>query len=133
MLEDRLGVKEGTIPGVCEDALMDSFRSSLKQRSKELPCFGSGVLSSEEWWADVVRATFRGAGVPQESMEGVFDEVFDQLFHQVFTGELAWELVPVGLRRYREGIVGVAHGLFFARLSFVFEDWGRTGKNGGWL
>lgn len=53
-------------------------------------------MSSEEWWAEVVRTSFRGAGVAEENLEGpVFDDVFQKLFHDVFTGEPAWELVPV--------------------------------------
>lgn len=96
VLEDRLGVQEEDIPGVSEQALLDAFRASLRRRSRELPCFGSGVMSSEEWWAEVVRAAFRGAGVEEESLEGVFDEVFYYLFHHVFTSQPAWELVPVG-------------------------------------
>lgn len=68
----------------------------MKQRIKAIPCFGYGVMSSEEWWGAVVRDTFRGAGVAEESLEGVFDEVFDQLYHHVFTSQPTWELVPVG-------------------------------------
>ncbi|CBN77932.1 haloacid dehalogenase-like hydrolase [Ectocarpus siliculosus] len=114
VLEDRLGVSEGGLPDkVSEQDLLDSFRASLKRRSKELPCFGTGVMSSEDWWAEVVMATFRGAGVSDEtlgiSQEGgrggggggggarggrVFDDVFDRLFHDVFTSTTAWELVP---------------------------------------
>lgn len=53
-------------------------------------------MSSEEWWAEVVRTSFRGAGVTEENLEGpVFDDVFHKLFHDVFTDEPAWELVPV--------------------------------------
>ena len=96
VLEERLGIDEGGIPGVCEQALLDTFQASIKRRSQELPCFGAGVMS-EEWWADVVRTAFLGAGVPEESLEGVFDEVFDHLFHHVFTRGPAWELVPVGV------------------------------------
>ena len=96
VLEERLGVDEGGILGVSEPALLDAFRASLKQRSKELPCFGAGVMSSEEWWSEVVRTAYHGAGVPEEYLAGVFDEVFDHLYHHVFTRELAWELVPVG-------------------------------------
>ncbi|CAN0407065.1 unnamed protein product, partial [Hapterophycus canaliculatus] len=63
VLEERLGVAEGGLPGtVSEDGLLRAFGTSLKRRSKELPCFGAGVMSSEEWWAEVVLATFRGAG-----------------------------------------------------------------------
>ena len=101
VLEDRLGVQEGTIPGVSEQDLLHSFGTSMKQRSRELPCFGYGVMSSEEWWGEVVRETFRGAGVAEESLEGVFDEVFDQLFHHVFTSQPTWELVPVGIDTLR--------------------------------
>lgn len=96
VLEDRLGVQEGALPGVSEQDLLHSFGTSMKQRSREIPCFGHGVMSSEEWWGEVVRETFRGAGVAEESLEGVFDEVFDQLFHHVFTSQPTWELVPVG-------------------------------------
>ncbi|CAM9171279.1 unnamed protein product [Ectocarpus fasciculatus] len=113
VLEDRLGVSEGGLPDkVSEQDLLDAFRASLKRRSKELPCFGAGVTSSEDWWAEVVMATFRGAGVSDEtlgiSQKGgrgdsggggarggrVFDDVFDRLFHDVFTSTAAWELVP---------------------------------------
>lgn len=106
VLEDRLGVSEGGLPDkVSESALLDSFKASLKQRSREMPCFGAGVMSSEDWWAEVVRATFRGAGVSDATLGieeggsvggGVFDDVFDRLFHDVFTSTTAWELVPVG-------------------------------------
>lgn len=96
VLEDRLGVQEGALPGVSEQDLLHSFGTSMKQRSREIPCFGYGVMSSEEWWGEVVRETFRGAGVAEESLEGVFDEVFDELFHHVFTSQPTWELVPVG-------------------------------------
>lgn len=58
-------------------------------------------MSSEEWWGEVVRETFRGAGVAEESLEGVFDEVFDHLFHNVFTSQPTWELVPVGINTLR--------------------------------
>ncbi|CAN0247378.1 unnamed protein product, partial [Ectocarpus sp. 8 AP-2014] len=69
VLEDRLGVSEGGLPDkVCEQDLLHSFRASLKRRSKELPCFGTGVMSSEDWWAEVVMATFRGAGVSDETL-----------------------------------------------------------------
>ncbi len=105
VLEDRLGVSEGGLPDkVSESALLDSFKVSLKQRSREMPCFGAGVMSSEDWWAEVVRATFRGAGVSDATLGieeggsgggGVFDDVFDRLFHDVFTSTTAWELVPV--------------------------------------
>lgn len=109
VLEDRLGVPEGNLPDkVSEQDLLDSFRASLKRRSKELPCFGAGVMSSEEWWAEVVRATFLGAGVSAKTLgiaeegeagngggRGVFGDVFDRLFHDVFTSTAAWELVPV--------------------------------------
>eukprot|EP00903_Cladosiphon_okamuranus_P006943 g6757.t1 len=109
VLEDRLGVQEGGLPDkVSESDLLDSFKTSLKQRSKELPCFGAGVMSSEDWWEEVVRATFRGAGVSDETLGiddgvrggggggngGIFDDVFDRLFHDVFTSTTAWELVP---------------------------------------
>lgn len=107
MLEDHLGVEEGAIPGVSEPALVKSFGASLKKRSREVPCFGSGVMSSEEWWADVVRATFRGAGVAEENLDGpVFDDVFEKLFHDVFTSEPAWELVPVSLSFCSGRLVG---------------------------
>ena len=110
VLEDRLGVPEGGLPDkVSESDLLDSFKTSLKQRSKELPCFGAGVVSSEDWWEEVVRATFRGAGVSDTTLGidegkggssagssgGVFDDVFQRLFHDVFTSTTAWELVPV--------------------------------------
>ena len=104
-----MGVTEGGLPDkVSESALLDSFKTSLKQRSREMPCFGAGVMSSEDWWAEVVRATFRGAGVSDETLGigdggggdgggdgGVFSDVFDRLFHDVFTSTEAWELVPV--------------------------------------
>ncbi|CAM9102455.1 unnamed protein product [Laminaria digitata] len=94
VLEDRLGVQEGALPGVSEQDLLDSFGTSMKKRSREVPCFGYGVMSSEEWWGVVVRDTFRGAGVAEESLQGVFDEVFDELYHNVFTSLPTWELVP---------------------------------------
>ena len=102
-----MGVTEGGLPDkVSESALLDSFKTSLNQRSREMPCFGAGVMSSEDWWAEVVRATFRGAGVSDETLGigdggggggggGVFSDVFDRLFHDVFTSTEAWELVPV--------------------------------------
>lgn len=95
VLEDRLGIEEGALPGVSERGLLTSFGKSLKQRSREVPCFGSGRMSSEEWWGEVVRATFIGAGIKENDLDGVFAEVFEELFHEVFTGEAAWELVPV--------------------------------------
>ena len=97
VLEDHLGVQEGALPGVSAQDLLDSFGTSMKKRSREFPCFGYGVISSEEWWGEVVRETFRGAGVAKESLEGVFDVVFDQLYHHVFTSQPTWELVPVGI------------------------------------
>lgn len=96
-LEDELGVAEGALPGVSETALLESFGKAMKQRSREYPCFGAQVMSSEEWWADVVRSTFRGAGVQDHELDPVFDKVFDKLFHHVFAGESAWELVPVSV------------------------------------
>lgn len=80
---------------MCENDLVDAFSASMKRNIRDIPCFGAGVMSSEEWWADVVRATFRGAGVAEESLESVFDEVFDELYHRVFVSGPAWELVPV--------------------------------------
>ncbi|CAM9542227.1 unnamed protein product [Scytosiphon promiscuus] len=110
VLEERLGVSEGELPdALSEDNLLQAFGTSLKRRSKELPCFGAGVMTSEEWWAEVVLATFRGAGVSDETLGihdggtgsgnrggggSVFDDVFDRLFYDVFTSTAAWELVP---------------------------------------
>lgn len=119
VLEDRLGVQEGGLPDkVSESDLLDSFKTSLKQRSKELPCFGAGVMSSEDWWEEVVRATFRGAGVSDKTLGideggsgggggngGVFGDVFDRLFHDVFTSTTAWELVPVRVFRIYVGLL----------------------------
>lgn len=87
------------MPGVSEQALLESFGKSMKQRSRELPCFGAPVMSSEEWWAEVVRDSFIGAGVNKNELDEVFDTVFDKLFSQVFAGRPAWELVPVSAYR----------------------------------
>lgn len=121
VLEDRLGVPEGGLPDkVSEQDLLDSFRASLKRRSKELPCFGAGVMSSEDWWAEVVRATFRGAGVSAKTLGiaeegeggngGVFDDVFNRLFHDVFTSTAAWELVPVSFSISAPSFVIIRYG-----------------------
>lgn len=89
-------MEQGSLPGtISEHNLLAAFGKSMKLRSREFPCFGSGIMSSDEWWGQVVRATYSGAGVRQSDLDGVFDEVFLELFHEVFTGTSAWELVPV--------------------------------------
>ncbi|CAM9360926.1 unnamed protein product [Choristocarpus tenellus] len=94
-LEGRLGVDMGALGlGVSEDAMMTSFASSLKQRSQDLPCFGSKIMSSEKWWEEVVRKAFLGAGVEISIIDPVFNGVFQELYHDVFAGERGWELVP---------------------------------------
>lgn len=145
VLEDRLGVPEGGLPDkVSESDLLDSFKTSLKQRSKELPCFGAGVMSSEDWWEEVVRATFRGAGVSDKTLGidegrndnggsgGIFDDVFGRLFHDVFTSTTAWELVPVRLST----VVGLPMLYYRSRCSCtkgieVRSRWRRAQGGGG--
>lgn len=94
VLEDELGITRGALPGVSDEALLQAFGKSMKKRSRELPCFGAQVMSSEEWWAGVVRTTFKGAGVRESNLDSVFDRVFQRLRGD-FAGKTAWELLPV--------------------------------------
>ncbi|CAM9536200.1 unnamed protein product [Discosporangium mesarthrocarpum] len=95
VLEEHLGVSEGELgEGVSEDALLASFASSMKKRSRDLPSFGAAETSSQDWWEEIVRASFLGAGVPSATLDPVFDGVFRELYHDIFTGERAWELLP---------------------------------------
>lgn len=133
VLEERLGVAEGGIPDTLSDEnLMRAFGTSLKRRSKDLPCFGAGVMSSAEWWTEVVLATFRGAGVSDETLGihdggvgggtgdggSVFDDVFDRLFHDIFTSTAAWELVPVSYL-YMDSLIFLCHRCYFCTSSHL--------------
>ncbi|NXX44507.1 HDHD3 protein, partial [Tricholaema leucomelas] len=73
------------------ETLSRSFREAYGAQSRRYPNYGRGQgLSSRQWWADVVRQTFRLSGVQDR---GVLTVMAEKLYHD-FCSARNWELLP---------------------------------------
>ncbi|NWR55225.1 HDHD3 protein, partial [Bucorvus abyssinicus] len=72
-------------------ALSRSFQEAYRAQSRRFPNYGLGQgLSSQQWWADVVKETFRLSGVHEE---GVLTLMAENLYHD-FCSARNWEVLP---------------------------------------
>ncbi|NXX15365.1 HDHD3 protein, partial [Podargus strigoides] len=72
-------------------ALSHSFREAYGAQSRRFPNYGRGQgLSSQQWWADVVKQTFRLAGVHEDR---VLTLIAENLYHD-FCSARNWEVLP---------------------------------------
>ncbi|NXN60535.1 HDHD3 protein, partial [Rynchops niger] len=73
------------------EALTRSFREAYGAQSRLFPNYGQGRgLSSQQWWVDVVKQTFRLSGVHEE---GVIRLMAENLYHD-FCSAGNWEVLP---------------------------------------
>ncbi|XP_074871396.1 haloacid dehalogenase-like hydrolase domain-containing protein 3 [Carettochelys insculpta] len=73
------------------EALSKSFHQAYKAQSKHFPNYGlSKGLSSKQWWADVVKQTFRLAGVDEDRL---LTPIAESLY-QEFCSARTWEVLP---------------------------------------
>lgn len=71
--------------------LSEAFREAYGAQSRRFPNYGrSQGLSSKQWWLDVVRQTFRLAGVHED---GVLSLMAENLYRD-FCSARNWELLP---------------------------------------
>ena len=91
-----------TVEGVSEQAIEASFLQAYAERAGEVPCFGSGCMSSQEWWRPLVRQTYVGSGVDAAALDAGFDQLFGRLWDH-FSGTDAWQLLP-GARELLEAL-----------------------------
>ncbi|NXT31028.1 HDHD3 protein, partial [Pelecanoides urinatrix] len=72
-------------------ALGQSFREAYGAQSRNFPNYGRGRgLSSQQWWVDVVKQTFRLSGVQED---GVLTLMAENLYHD-FCSAHNWEVLP---------------------------------------
>ncbi|NXX97315.1 HDHD3 protein, partial [Centropus bengalensis] len=90
--------------------LGQAFREVYAAQSRRLPNYGQGRgLSSRQWWADVVKETFRQCGVRDERVLALMAEGL----YRDFCGGRCWEALPgaadtlrrCGQRGLRMGVV----------------------------
>lgn len=73
------------------EALTKSFHQAYKVQSKHFPNYGlSKGLSSKQWWADVVKQTFRLAGVHEDRL---LTSIAESLYREYCSAQ-TWELLP---------------------------------------
>ncbi|KAK4811486.1 hypothetical protein QYF61_010385 [Mycteria americana] len=73
------------------EALGQSFREAYGAQSRLFPNYGRGQgLSSQQWWADVVKQTFRLSGVHED---GVLTLMAESLYRD-FCSARNWEVLP---------------------------------------
>ncbi|NWQ96365.1 HDHD3 protein, partial [Burhinus bistriatus] len=73
------------------EALSRSFREVYRAQSQRFPNYGQGRgLSSQQWWVDVVKQTFRLSGVHED---GVLTLMAENLY-QDFCSAHNWEVLP---------------------------------------
>ncbi|KFQ67130.1 Haloacid dehalogenase-like hydrolase domain-containing protein 3, partial [Phaethon lepturus] len=73
------------------EALSQSFRAAYGAQSRRFPNYGRGCgLSSQQWWVDVVKQTFRLSGVHED---GVLTLMAEKLYHD-FCNARNWEVLP---------------------------------------
>eukprot|EP00465_Bigelowiella_longifila_P013961 CAMPEP_0185260438 /NCGR_PEP_ID=MMETSP1359-20130426/9030_1 /TAXON_ID=552665 /ORGANISM="Bigelowiella longifila, Strain CCMP242" /LENGTH=385 /DNA_ID=CAMNT_0027846699 /DNA_START=1 /DNA_END=1158 /DNA_ORIENTATION=- len=73
--------------------ILPCFSKAYKKQMKQLPVFGYGRMTSEEWWRLVINDTFIEAGVPEDLMMVVSTDVTEILYRHFATSD-AWELYP---------------------------------------
>ncbi|KAJ1636857.1 HAD-like domain-containing protein [Pavlovales sp. CCMP2436] len=73
-------------------AIALGFGVAYKAQCAELKCFGSGRISSRDWWSTVVSNTFVQAGVRQTVVEREMPSVFGALYSD-FGSSANWELM----------------------------------------
>ncbi|GAB5354428.1 hypothetical protein AAMO2058_000118000 [Amorphochlora amoebiformis] len=104
-----------------------AFVNAYRRHMRELPNFGYGNVSSEQWWEKVIDQTFNEAGVSKEVLDIVLQRVGHDLY-ELFKTQSAWELypeVPDLIRNLSES--GVTLGVvsnFDERLSIILESLG---------
>ncbi|NXJ88456.1 HDHD3 protein, partial [Corythaixoides concolor] len=73
------------------EALSRSFREVYGAQSRRFPNYGRGQgLSSQQWWVDVVKQTFRLSGVHED---GVLTLMAENLYRD-FCSARNWEVLP---------------------------------------
>ncbi|XP_009809774.2 haloacid dehalogenase-like hydrolase domain-containing protein 3 [Gavia stellata] len=73
------------------EALSRSFREAYGAQSRLFPNYGRGRgLSSQQWWVDVVKQTFRLSGVHEDR---VLTLMAEKLYHD-FCSARNWEVLP---------------------------------------
>ncbi|XP_009489028.2 haloacid dehalogenase-like hydrolase domain-containing protein 3 [Pelecanus crispus] len=73
------------------EALGQSFREAYGAQSRRFPNYGRGQgLSSQQWWVDVVKQTFRLSGVHEDR---VLTLMAEKLYHD-FCSARNWEVLP---------------------------------------
>ncbi|XP_009634630.1 haloacid dehalogenase-like hydrolase domain-containing protein 3 [Egretta garzetta] len=73
------------------EALAQAFWEAYEAQSRLFPNYGRGRgLSSQQWWVDVVKQTFRLSGVHEE---GVVTLMAENLYHD-FCSARNWEVLP---------------------------------------
>ncbi|NWW83788.1 HDHD3 protein, partial [Rhynochetos jubatus] len=73
------------------EALSRSFREAYGAQSRHFPNYGRGQgLTSQQWWLDVVKQTFRLSGVHEER---VLTLMAEKLYHD-FCSAHNWEVLP---------------------------------------
>ncbi|NWH47383.1 HDHD3 protein, partial [Fregata magnificens] len=92
------------------EALSQSFREVYGAQSRRFPNYGQGRgLSSQQWWVDVVKQTFRLSGVHEDR---VLTLMAENLYHD-FCSARNWEVLPGAVetlsqccqRGFRMGVV----------------------------
>lgn len=112
-------------------------------RSIAHPCFGSlspsGDMTSEQWWMEVVRRTYRGTEtlnncLDEKEIEKVLPVAFNTLYNKVFNTKEGWVLkedalyTVVKLREWRDQGAGPKIGIisnYDVRMKNILE--GETG------
>ncbi|XP_066836658.1 haloacid dehalogenase-like hydrolase domain-containing protein 3 [Anser cygnoides] len=73
------------------EALGEAFREAYGAQSRRFPNYGQGQgLSSKRWWLDVVKQTFRLAGVHEDRVLSLMAENL----YRDFCSARNWELLP---------------------------------------
>ncbi|NXS47357.1 HDHD3 protein, partial [Balaeniceps rex] len=73
------------------EALSQSFQEAYGAQSWRFPNYGRGQgLSSQQWWVDVVKQTFRLSGVHEDR---VLTLMAEKLYHD-FCSSRNWEVLP---------------------------------------
>ncbi|XP_009474697.1 PREDICTED: haloacid dehalogenase-like hydrolase domain-containing protein 3 [Nipponia nippon] len=73
------------------EALSRAFREAYGAQNRQFPNYGQGQgLSSQQWWVDVVKQTFRLSGVHEE---GILTLMAEKLYRD-FCSACNWEVLP---------------------------------------
>ncbi|CAM9553599.1 unnamed protein product [Chrysoparadoxa australica] len=95
---------------------MVAFIRAFKTQESQSSCYGgakdgTGAMSTEQWWTNVVRDTIASTGAPTSGE--VWERIFHELYSEVYTGKRGWQLASgaedtlAALRAWCPGKIGV--------------------------